>query len=120
MFFQPGKTEKAEDGTEKVIYEAAIQAAYRRAASGPYSVADAFCGNPGTSGVQLMTNRRNKRIIVCPSAFGYQPTKDARMSEIGSVAKGFYQDMYVCGSRLFVHELVHLWNNCESLADMAS
>ena len=102
VFWQQGKTDK--DGN--VEYAAAYSEAISLTPGGVPRVQDYYCRKIS---VLAVTTRSNNRIIFCPGAFN-----TVAKAEVDKVVEGASLDTYFSGSRLFVHELVHLWNDGRS------
>ena len=82
-----------------------VHGAWSRTPGATPDVADAFCGKET---VIAFTTYSMRRIVFCPRAFRTVPDLKSQMGNIG---KGSRLDTFYSGSRMFVHELVHLYPN---------
>lgn len=95
IFFSPGKVDQ--DG--KLVYNPMGHPA----TSVDQKVQDRFC-SPGNLAT---TSHFSGRIFFCPPAFGTSPTI---AGEAGNIQTFTLLDTLFSGSRLIIHEFVHLWN----------
>lgn len=72
-------------------------------------VEDFFCSTPGTL---AKTSWKHGRIIFCPPSFSKISTVGG---EASNIQRGSAIDAFYSGSRIFVHELVHLWKQSKML-----
>jgi hypothetical protein len=72
-------------------------------------VQDFICATPLTLAT---TVREFGRIFFCPPIFAVKPTITG---ETGNIQTGMKLDDFYSGSRIFIHELVHLWKPSKDL-----